>query len=64
VTVVVTGLDRDDESKAGEPQDFQEINAKPAYVSEPKQDLTMNKEPKNEEPYLDIPTFLKRHEDA
>ncbi|MDC3181233.1 cell division protein FtsZ [Gammaproteobacteria bacterium] len=64
VTVVVTGLDREDEEKSSGPEDFQEINAKPAYISEPKKDHSsaVRNEKPAEEPYLDIPTFLKRHE--
>jgi cell division protein FtsZ len=64
VTVVVTGLDRDEETKAPESADFQEINAKPAYISEPKKEINPMKKETVEEPYLDIPTFLKRHENS
>lgn len=66
VTVVVTGLDRDESGADSQKHNFQEINAKPAYVSEPTQEVETKakKEPRSEEAYLDIPTFLKRHEEA
>lgn len=73
VTVVVTGLDRPREEDLAK-MDYHSLNSKPAYVSEPVVEPVVKAEPKveekreeaNKEPtqYLDIPTFLKRHEES
>lgn len=73
VTVVVTGLDRPREEDLAK-MDYYSLNSKPAYVSEPvaepivkaEQKVEEKREEVNKEPtqYLDIPTFLKRHEES
>ncbi|UTC24996.1 cell division protein FtsZ [Candidatus Comchoanobacter bicostacola] len=72
VTVVVTGLDRGREDEEQEEKlDFQAMNSSPAYVSDtlsksdpsPKAEQR-RPESRRDDKYLDIPTFLKRHEDV
>lgn len=73
VTVVVTGLDRPREEDVGR-VDYNALKSKPAYASEMKSEPIkapeVKPEPKPEprseksEEYLDIPTFLKRHEES
>lgn len=70
VTVVVTGLDRHKtEDSPVKKTDYQALNSKPAYVSEANnepvktvQQPEVTREESSE--YLDIPTFLKRHESS
>lgn len=65
VTVVVTGLDRHREDTQGQKVDYRSLNSKPAYVSESKPEPVVEPVKKEESSeYLDIPTFLKRHEES
>jgi len=73
VTVVVTGLDRHREDESAK-VDYHSLNSKPAYVSEAKPEkVKLEPKPEIKRPelrqekvseYLDIPTFLRRHEDS